>query len=377
MADDGVFRLGVLVNPVAGLGGAVGLAGSDGAATQELARQRGGEPRAGEAMRHALDTFVQHVGIDVRVEAVAAEAPLGLLEARGSGLRTEPLGLAVPSVTAAGDTMAAARLLAQRCDLVLFAGGDGTARDIQSAVGSHVPVLGVPGGVKMHSAVFATSARTAGALAAEVALGEVETWVEREVVDLDEDARRAGDIRASLFGYLTVPHRPRHLQDRKTGVQTSASSVAACASGVVAVMEPGVRYALGPGATTAAVCAALGLPATLLGVDVVADGALVARDATAAELEGLMRRGDVVVVSPIGGQGFLLGRGNQQFSPALLARLGPGGVLCVAPQEKLAALAGAPLLVDTGVPEVDAMVGGHVRCVTGERRWAVYPVAAG
>lgn len=374
---DSTFRVGVLVNPVAGLGGAVGLAGSDGAEIQELARRRGGHPRASEAMRIALDTFVQHVGIDVRVEAVAAAAPLGLAEARGAGLRTTKLDRDVAADTTAADTVAVVRELAELCHLVLFAGGDGTARDVHRAVGSSVPVLGVPGGVKMHSAVFVTSARTAGVLAAEVALREVDRWVEREVVDLDEDARRSGDLRVSLFGYLTVPDRPRHVQDRKSGVNLAPGSHESCARGVVEVMEPGVRYALGPGATTAAVCELLGLPSTLLGVDVVEDGRLVATNVVARDLELLLRPGDVVVVSPIGGQGFLLGRGNQQFSASLLERLGPRGVLCVAPQEKLAALAGAPLLVDTGSVHVDAAIGNHVRCVTGEGRWAVYPVAAG
>ena len=377
MSDGATFRLGVLVNPVAGLGGAAGLAGSDGAEVQDLARRRGGRPRASEAMRLALDALVQHVGIGVRLEAVAAHAPLGLVEARGAGLRTEVLDLDVPATTGPEHTEAAARALAERCDLVLFAGGDGTARDVRRGLGPDTPVLGVPGGVKMHSAVFATSARTAGVLAASVALGEVGAWSRREVVDLDEEARRAGDLRVELFGYLTVPDRPRHVQDRKIGVQTSTASSLASARGLVAAMRPGVRYALGPGATTAAVCELLGEEPTLLGVDVVEDGRIVAADATAAVLDRIMRTGDVVVVSPIGGQGFLLGRGNQQFSPGLLARLGRDGIWCVAAQEKLAALAGAPLLVDTGVPTVDAIVGGHVRCVTGEGRWAVYPVAAG
>lgn len=377
-----VFRLGVIVNPVAGLGGPVGLAGSDGERVQRLALERGGRPRASEAMRQALDAFVQYLGFEARVEVVTGHAPLGRLEAQGAGLATVVLEREVPATTTALDTVELARELAGHCDLLLFAGGDGTARDVHRALdaradGSRLPVVGVPGGVKMHSAVFATSARTAGILAAEVALERVDRWVEREVVDLDEDARRAGELSVSLFGYLTVPDRPRHVQDRKTGVSMSADSVRSCARGLVAAMRPGVRYALGPGATTSAVCSELGLPATLLGVDVLLDGRVILADATAAELERTLREGDVIVVSPIGGQGFLLGRGNQQFSAELVARLAPRGVWCLAPQEKLAALGGAPLLVDTGVPDVDAQVGRQVRCVTGVGRWAVYPVAAG
>lgn len=375
--NDHVFRLGVLVNPVAGIGGSVGLAGSDGERVQREARRLGGTARGSAVMRAALDTFAQHIACDVPVEVVVAPAPLGLAEVRTAGLRADVLDLHVPEATRAADTVAAARAMAGRCDLLLFAGGDGTARDVHRAVGSTVRVLGVPGGVKMHSAVFATSARTAGALAAAVALREVDRWVGREVVDLDEDARRSGDLRVSLHGYLTVPDQPRQVQDRKSGVRVEASSSEACAQGLVATMSPGVRYALGPGATTAAVCAALGVPATLLGVDVVEDGALLAGDATADDLERLMRPGDVVVVSPVGGQGFLLGRGNQQFTSRLLARLGPTGVLCLAHPEKLASLAGAPLLVDTGDPAVDASIGATVRCVTGPGRSAVYPVAAG
>ncbi|NUT45147.1 MAG: ATP-NAD kinase, partial [Thermoactinospora sp.] len=251
--------------------------------------------------------------------------------------------------------------------LLLFAGGDGTARDVLDAVrelgGQAPPVLGIPAGVKVYSGCFALSPAAAGLLAAE----DHDEYAEAEVVDLDEELYRQGRVSPRLYGTLTVPAARHRLSGRKAS--TPPGSAESIAREVVARMEPGTRYVLGPGATTQQVGRHLGLATTLLGVDVVEDGALVAADVTERDLYDLAE-GAVVVLSAIGGQGFVLGRGNQQISPRVLGRT--KDLLVLATQQKLAALHGRPLLVDTGEEETDSRLSGHVRVITGYRESVIY-----
>jgi predicted polyphosphate/ATP-dependent NAD kinase len=122
---------------------------------------------------------------------------------------------------------------------------------------------------------------------------------------------------------------------------------------------------------------ALGLAKTVLGVDAVRAGELVARDVDEATILALLDgTRATVVVTPIGGQGFVFGRGNQQLSAEVLGRVGRRGVVVVATESKLAALGGRPLLVDTGDDAVDSMLAGYVRIVTGYNREVVYPVGS-
>jgi predicted polyphosphate/ATP-dependent NAD kinase len=138
---------------------------------------------------------------------------------------------------------------------------------------------------------------------------------------------------------------------------------------------------VGPGTTTRAVMTALGLEKTVLGVDVLRGPGLVEADADEHRLLELLEPmppgGARVIVTPVGGQGFLFGRGNQQLSPRVLDRVGPENVVVVATEAKLAALGGRPLLVDTGDEEMDARLAGFVRAVVGYEREVVYRVSDG
>jgi predicted polyphosphate/ATP-dependent NAD kinase len=242
--------------------------------------------------------------------------------------------------------------------------------------------------VKIHSAVFALSPATAGDLAAAflaLAPGRRRV-VDREVVDIDEAAYRRGEIAPRLFGELLVPAGDRLVQARKEPTPASdAAATGAIAADLADALTPGVRYVLGPGSTLRAIAERLGVGKTLVGVDVVvvdADHAcrIVAADARGSDLDALVADGGplTIVVTPIGGQGFLFGRGNQQIGAPVIARAlstaGHDGIVVVATPAKLAALGGRPLLVDTGDPVVDAMLDGHVRVVTGHRERTIYPV---
>lgn len=287
--------------------------------------------------------------------------------------------------TSAADTAATVRaVVAEGVDLLFFAGGDGTARDVLGALGSPgvvpCPVLGVPTGVKMHSAVFAVSPRAAGEVAA--------AWLARtggvrlrdaEVMDRDEDALGEGRVTSRLFGWLPVPDVPVRVQQRKTGsTAASPEAVGGIAAEVAERVGEGLLV-LGPGSTTRAVAAALGADVSLTGVDALAlrpghPPRIVARDAGE---DTLLALGPAwIALSPIGGQGFLLGRGNQQISPRVLrAAGGRERLLVLCTETKLAALGGRPLLLDTGDDALDAELSGHLPVITGRRRTSLYRLA--
>ncbi|MET8699600.1 ATP-NAD kinase family protein [Kitasatospora sp. NPDC058032] len=357
--------VGLIVNPVAGLGGAVALKGSDGAEVQARALALGAVPRARARAAAALRALRARRP-EVLVRTVAG--PMGEESALAAGVRYQLAHRPPASGTGAADTRAAVAALGV-VDLLLFAGGDGTARDVLDA-GPRPPVLGVPAGVKVYSGCFAVSPAAAGAGAAAF---DGRT-VEAEVVDLDEEEHRAGGPGVRLYGTVRVPAGRVRLSGRKTGSSAAPpGSAESIARAVVAAMRPGTAYALGPGATTLAVGRALGLELTPLGVDVVRDGAVLARDVTEQRLLTLaMSHVTQGVLSVIGGQGFVIGRGNQQFSPRVLDAL--AGVTVLATQQKLAALGGRPLLVDSGDPMADAALAGHVRVVTGHRESVLYRI---
>jgi predicted polyphosphate/ATP-dependent NAD kinase len=368
-------RLGLIVNPMAGIGGRVGLKGSDGAEVQRKALELGAVPRSNERAKEALAVLS---AIAEEVELITYPAEMGEDAARGCGLKPRVVGKIESGQTAAEDTRQAARAMQRlNVNLLAFVGGDGTARDIYEAVGGDVPVLGIPAGVKIHSAVFATSPATAGELLVSYLEGHVSRLREAEVMDIDEDAFRRGVLSARLYGYLRVPFRRSLVQGLKAASSpVEEASQSAIAAEVVGQMERGCLYILGPGTTIRAIASHLGLTKTLLGVDVVRDGEMVAVDVGESELLQLLRGAEArIVVTPIGGQGFILGRGNQQISPQVIRQVGREYTIVVSTSEKIQSLRGQPLLVDTGDRGVDEMLSGYVRVVTGHAEEILYRVS--
>jgi len=371
----GKKRLGLIVNPVAGIGGRVGLKGSDGAEIQRKALELGAVPRSNERAKEALAVLSPIAG---DVELITYPAEMGEDVARECGLEPRVVGRIESGQTTAGDTRRAARAVEElKVDLLAFVGGDGTARDIYEAVGGDVPALGIPAGVKIHSAVFATSPATAGELVVSYLGGRVSRLREAEVMDVDEDAFRRGVLSARLYGYLRVPFRRSLVQSLKTASSPmEEASQSAIAAEIVGRMERGCLYILGPGTTTRAIASHLGLTKTLLGVDVVRDGEIVAADVGESELLELLRGAQArIIVTPIGGQGFILGRGNQQISPDVIRQVGKENTIVVSTSEKIHSLRGQALLVDTGDRGVDEMLCGYVRVVTGYAEEILYRVS--
>ncbi len=365
------MRVGFIVNPVAGLGGAVGLKGTDGPDTVAEALRRRAVPQAGPRARRALKRLAAaHPGAAL----VTAPGPLGADWAEDLDLTLSVLEL-TPTGTAR-DTRTAVK--AMGAELVVLAGGDGTARDVAADLGG-AAMLGIPCGVKMHSGVFAVSPEAAGNLLADIfASPERVAWSEAEVMDIDEAALRAGHIAPRLYGMARVPVARGRMQAAKGGPRRDHdAALAAAAQEVAGGMVPGVLHVIGPGRSAGLVTQALGHKPTLLGVDAIRDGALVTRDATSDDLERLAGDGPVrLILGVTGQQGFLLGRGNQQIGPRLIARAGRDGLIVLASEEKLAALAQPRLWVDTGDPALDAALSGHIRVQTGPGRFTMMRIGA-
>ncbi len=364
--------IGLVVNPIAGLGGRVGLHGTDGAEAVARALALGAEAvataRASDPLRALRAAWPAPAPLP---RLLTGDAHLGLLAAAGAEYPAMTVGGPTVGTTTAGDTrQLAAALAAEQVDLLLFAGGDGTARDIVAAVGGTITTLGIPAGVKVQSAVFATSPAAAGRLAAAYVGSVARRTAEREVLDLDEDAYRRGEVTPRLHGYLRVPVS-RLVQARKAPSPASeAVAMAGIAADIFEGLVAGRCYVLGPGTTVGSVAAALGVRKTLVGIDVVTATVtgpdLMVTDAGEREIrEAVAGRPVSIVVTPIGGQGFLFGRGNQPISPDVIRAISRDSLLVVATPAKLAALRGRPLLVDTGDRDLDRDLAGHLSVVTG------------
>ncbi|MCU0861880.1 MAG: ATP-NAD kinase family protein, partial [Methanomassiliicoccales archaeon] len=342
---EGLVLVGLVINPVAGMGGSVGLKGTDGEDIKTEARRRGAVPQAEDRMRQVLS----HLGRIEGLRFLTASGSMG-----GGLLRSLSMAHVVvhqaSSEPSAADTKAAcARFLDRGVRLILFAGGDGTARDIMDTVGEKVPVIGVPSGVKMHSAVFANTPRDAASLLFKY-LTEGLPLRRSEVMDIDEEAFRAGRLSARLYGHVLMPYERALVQPIKgdyegTDVEAEKESIAAY---VADEMRPDVLYILGPGTTMECVAKRIGVAKTLLGVDAVYDGRVVAVDASETVLLDLLERYPQakVFVTPIGAQGFILGRGNQQISSKVVRKVGLGNLVVLAAPTKLRET--KVLRVDTG-----------------------------
>ena len=377
------LHIGLLINPLAGLGGSLAMKGSDGQQLRELVGslpeddQHRCEQRAARALA-PLKILVENGQLAFTCWA----AEMGENTLNALGISCAVLGARGADLSSAADTKAAvAALHAADVDIVVFAGGDGTARDIYDVVGNTVPVLGIPAGVKMHSGVFAVSPEAAGELLQQLVLGGLVGLRNQEVRDIDEEAFRADRVRSRYYGEMQVPGEGRFLQHTKVGGRESHELVSAdIAAWLVETMDPQRLYLIGPGSTTAAIMEELQLSNTLLGVDVVRDGELLAADADEATLLALLadtEEGATIVVTVIGGQGHVFGRGNQQFSPAVIRQVGLENLVIVAAKSKITGLEGRPLLVDTNDAALDQALAGYHPVITGYEDRILYRIETG
>ena len=375
------MKLGLVINPLAGIGGTVGLKGSDGRDIVDQALAKGARPLAQQRAQSALSAISGSVPAPVYTAAGA----MGEDALNSVGIDAAVVYKPAETVTSAGDTIkAVVACCEQGIDLLVFAGGDGTARDIldalrQLGVDNSLTVIGIPAGCKIHSAVYAISPTQAGELLAGLIAGQLYSVKSAEVMDLDEDAFRAGQVKASCYGYMNVPIDEQRMQAMKQGgVDTEALVLDDIAADFIDNMQDGVLYLMGSGTTIAAIMEALGLENTLLGIDAVFNSERVAGDLAEQEILALLEGADYadarIVVTAIGGQGHVFGRGNQQFSPAVIRRVGCANVIIVATRNKLRSLQGRALRVDTGDRDLDQELAGMKQIITGYEQRTLYRI---
>ena len=355
--------IGFIVNPIAGMGGAVGLKGTDGRTILNRAKALGAKPIASTRAKSFL-TELEPIKKSIRL--IVGAGNLGEDEARSCGLNCTVLGTRKEETTAEDTKEIARKIQEAGVDLLVFCGGDGTARDIQSVVSTKLPVLGVPTGVKMHSAVFAVEPRAAARIVAEFLRGEL-SLKEVEIMDVDENAFREGRVSAELYGYVLTPYEPHLIQGNKMASPTTESEMqnqAAIAIYVIENMKSDVVYIVGPGTTTRIIGDLLDAKKTLLGVDLFFNKELIASDVNEEQiLEKIKGKTAQIIVTPIGGQGFIFGRGNQQISPEVIRQVGLDNIIVIATEGKLRSL--KSLRVDTGDPSIDDAFREHyLRVVT-------------
>jgi predicted polyphosphate/ATP-dependent NAD kinase len=373
------FRLGLIVNPFSGIGGAVALKGSDGPEIRQQALEAGAQKLANPKTLTALSQITQR---SEALTIVTAGGELGEDVALQCVDDVEVVYRQAHAQSEAEDTIAAVRALSEaQIDMLVFAGGDGTARnvcEVFSELGdtAHFPVLGIPTGCKIHSGVFAISAQAAGQVIQLMLNGELVSACYAEVKDIDESRFREGVVVARTYGEMRIPEALQYVQAVKMGGKESDELVLADLAAMVEEImhdHPEHYFVMGSGSTLDFVANELGLSNTLLGVDVVHDFATFANDVTAAQLLEIVQQHPCkLLITIIGGQGHVFGRGNQQLSPAVIRAIGRENLIILATKQKLGALAQRPLVCDTGDPALDEALSGLIAVTTGYRDQVFY-----
>ncbi len=370
--------IGLIVNPVAGMGGSVGLKGTDDDLYKE-ALALGADPVTPDRTA----AFLSHLNHEEQIAFLAAPGEMGARFLEQAGFSFRVVG-EIGEETSAEDTKRIAlemldqsRSGSDPIELLIFVGGDGTARDVVDAIDAEIPVVAVPAGVKVYSSVFALNPRAAAEMVDAFVEGTGVT--KEEVLDIDEEAFRQDRLDSRQYGHLLVPRANGYLQHGKIASTASASVEEAkkdIAAFFVEHMEADTLYLLGPGTTVRAITEALDLPKTLLGVDAVVDRKLVGEDLNERGLLSLLDDYEehVIVVTPLGGNGFIFGRGNKQFTPEVIRRTGTENVRVIATRQKLQPL--DCLRVDTGDVELDEMLAGWMTVTVGYRENRMMKVAA-
>ena len=344
--------IGLIINSIAGMGGRVGLKGTDGKIILDKAIQLGAIKQAPNIAIKALQRLLP---MKDELLILTSSFDMGVNQCKQLGFNYEDVYESKNS-TSSYDTIITAKIMAERnIDLLIFVGGDGTARDIYKAIDSRVVVLGIPAGVKVHSPVYGNTPELAGELALMYLRDCNIPTKEEEVIDIDEESYRNNQLNTQLYGYLRIPYKKELLQNKKAPTPLGEeASQKAIALDIVDNMLNDVYYLIGPGTTTRSIMNELNLPNSLLGVDIIKDKNLVSLDCNENKILETVGDGkSKLVITPTGGQGYLLGRGNQQISPKVINRIGKDNIIIISSITKIIELNRKPLLVYTGDKETD------------------------
>lgn len=357
--------VGLVVNPIAGMGGKVGLKGTDGKEILKKARELGSVPEAPLKAVRALEKLLP---IKDNLIVYAAGGDMGENEAKEADLNYEVIYSPDEGDTSVSDTTAVCeRFEEKNVDLILFVGGDGTARDIHQAIETRIPVIGIPAGVKIYSAVHGNSPESAGKLAHDYLNGVDLTLKEAEVIDLDEEGFRNDEVDIQVFGYMTVPHDETYMQNMKSpSPQSDAEAQESAALHILDNLEEDVFYIIGSGSTPSQILKELNQPVTILGIDIMRNKETVAKDVSEKEIfETIGEERAKLIVTPMGGQGYILGRGNQQLSSEVLKHIDKDDLIVVATPGKIQTLGRRDMLIYTLDDEINNKLSGYYKVVVG------------
>jgi len=371
------LKLGFIVNPIAGMGGRVGLKGTNGVSKNAIAL--GAKPIATVKAVEFLERL-KELELAANMDLITCPGVMGGDEVKSVGLKAQILPMSLKSETTAEDTKTAVKhMVALNVDLVVFVGGDGTAKDILDAMAGSIslPVLGVPSGVKMYSGIFAASSRDAADVVQAFMEKSAQT-MDFEIIDVDEEAVRNDRLSVRLYGFLKGPFVPmRLLGSKQVSPETldEHENQMAVARFIVEDMDSKATYILGPGTTVKCIADLLGVEKTLLGVDIYYNKTVM-KDVNEKRILSEVKdwKNLWIVLSPIGRQGMLLGRGNQQISSEIIKKVGKERIIVAATRSKIQGIEGGVLRVDTGDAEVDEMLRGYIKVAIDYREWRLMEV---
>ncbi|MGR6871651.1 ATP-NAD kinase family protein [Pseudomonas sp. HK3] len=368
-----MFKLGLIINPLAGLGGSVALKGSDNMAEQALAM--GAKAKAGLRTMTALSVLDD---LRDQISVFTCPADMGENVMRELGWEHTLVGIPYTQTSCAQDTKNAAIALKELgMDLIVFAGGDGTARDVCEVIEDACPVLGIPAGVKIHSGVYGITPRASGEVIRLLVTGQLVDLKSQDVRDIDEDAFRNNQVKAKLYGEMMVPQAGQYVQSVKQGgIEQEELVLDDLAAYLAQELEPDVLYLVGSGKTTQHFMNYLHQPNTLLGVDAMLNEEVIAGDVNEQQILALLEQHPDarIMVSVIGGQGHVFGRGNQQLSSEVIRKIGRENLIILSTKTKLSQLEGRPLIADTSDVALDTSLAGHIEVVTGYQDIVLYPI---
>lgn len=367
-------KLGLIVNPIAGMGGKVGLKGTDGTEILDKAIELGAKEEAGEKTKLALNKLES---IKEEILIVTCSGKMGEDYCNELGFKNKAVYSYYGNSSKEDTKLGLKEIIKEEVDLILFVGGDGTARDVYETIGENNIVLGIPAGVKIYSPVYGNTPQQSGKLALSFLNKEIKKIREVEVVDIDEEAYRKDIFRTELFGYLMIPDDRKFTQNKKAPTPLSdKANQKAIALDIIDNMEENTYYIIGPGTSTREVLISLGLEYTLLGVDIVKNKKIIGKDVSENEILNIIKNDkSVLIITPTGGQGYLIGRGNQQISGEVLKKIGKENIQIIATQSKILELINRPLLIYSGDEDVDINFSGYYRLKIGYNRDFIYKVA--
>lgn len=354
-------KLGLIINPIAGMGGKVGLKGTDGLVKKAI--ELGAKPISQNRTKRVLDALNP---VQSAIHLITYPKEMGETIAKENGFQPQVIGSIKEGQTTAEDTKKAAREMKDLdVNLILFVGGDGTARDLVESINSEIPVLGIPSGVKVYSSCFSIKPRAAARITMKF-LWEELPLREAEVLDINEESYRQNKLEIKLFGHLLIPYEPTLLQASKVTSPFTISeheNQIAIARHVIENFKDETAYIIGPGTTVMAITELLGEPKTLLGVDIIRNNKIIARDVREDQILKHIKESKQakIIISPLGQQGMLLGRGNQQISPEVIKRVGKANLIIMATRYKISTI--KTFRVDTQDSQIDEQLRGYVRVI--------------